>query len=62
LSQIVCDAESDDKKKNLVQTIKNGSPVTWQHINLHGEYDFSDEILRDSFDFRLPELLGLNVS
>ncbi len=62
LSQLVCDAESDDKKKNLVQTIKNGSPVTWQHINLHGEYDFSDEILRDSFDFRLPELLDLNVS
>jgi TnpA family transposase len=62
LSQIVCDAESDDKKKNLVQTIKNGSPVTWQHINLHGEYDFSDEILRDSFNFRLPELFDLNVS
>ena len=61
LSQIVCDAESDDKKKNLVQTIKNGSPVTWQHINLHGEYDFSDEILRGSFNFRLPELLDLNV-
>ena len=62
LSQIVCDTESDDKKKNLVKTIKNDSPVTWQHINLHGEYDFSDEILRDSFDFRLPELLDLNVS
>ena len=62
LSKIVCDAESDDKKKNLVQTIKNGSPVTWHHINLHGEYDFSEKILRDSFNFRLPELLDLNVS
>ena len=62
LSQIVCDAATDDKKKNLIQTIKNGSPVTWHHINLQGEYDFSDEILRGSFNFRLPELLDLNVS
>jgi TnpA family transposase len=62
LSQLVCDVETDDQKDNLVQTIKNGSPVTWQHINLQGEYDFSDEILRDSFNFRLPELLDLNVS
>jgi hypothetical protein len=25
------------------QAIANGSVVSWQHINLLGEYDFSDE-------------------
>jgi len=41
----------------LVNVIKNGSIVAWQHINLQGEYDFSEEILKDSIDFRLPDLL-----
>ena len=26
----------------------NGSAVSWQHINLLGEYDFSDEKLQDT--------------
>jgi hypothetical protein len=27
--------------------VANGSAVSWQHINLVGEFDFSDEKLRD---------------
>jgi len=50
------------EKQNIIQTIKNDSVVAWQHINLQGEYDFSEETLRDSIEFRLPELLALKVS
>ncbi|MCA9472255.1 MAG: Tn3 family transposase [Nitrospirales bacterium] len=32
----------------LVQAIRHGSPISWQHINLLGEYDFSDKRLEDS--------------
>ena len=32
----------------LFQTIANASVVSWQHINLLSEYDFSDEKLQDS--------------
>ncbi len=39
----------------MVATIKNGLIVTWQHINLQGEYDFSDRTLENSFEFKLPE-------
>jgi hypothetical protein len=28
--------------------VANGSAVSWQHINLLGEYDFSDEKLQDT--------------
>jgi hypothetical protein len=28
--------------------VAHGSVIPWQHINLLGEYDFSDERLRDS--------------
>ena len=34
----------------------------WQHINLPGEYDFSDEKLKDSVGLRVPKILELSVT
>ena len=62
LSKLINDAESGEQKINLINTITNGSVVTWQHINLQGEYDFSEEKLKDSIEFSLPELLKLQVA
>ena len=36
--------------------VAHGSVIPWQHINLLGEYDFSDEKLRDSLGIRPPKL------
>jgi hypothetical protein len=49
------------EKKEIIHTLKNGSVVTWQHINLQGEYDFSDKHLKKSHGFKLPELLDLEM-
>lgn len=62
LSQLIYNAEIEAEKQNLIQTIRNGSVVTWQHINLQGEYDFSEEVLKDSIEFKLPELLELKLN
>ncbi len=62
LSQKVHDASSDTEKKKLTHTIQSGSVVAWQHINLQGEYDFSEEVLKNSIQFKLPELLELQVA
>jgi TnpA family transposase len=35
-------------RENLMHFIATHSPVAWAHINLLGEYDFSDEKLRDA--------------
>ncbi len=35
--------------------VRNGSVVTWQHINLHGEYDFSDRSSRIPLGYMLPK-------
>jgi hypothetical protein len=40
----------------LFQAIANGSVVSWQHINLLDEYDFSDEKLQDSVGIKPPKL------
>lgn len=61
LSQLLCNTKTEEEKSNLVQTIKNGSVIAWQHINLQGEYDFSEEILKNSLEFKLPELLELSI-
>ncbi|GAA4389066.1 hypothetical protein GCM10023186_36090 [Hymenobacter koreensis] len=34
------------------------SPVGWQYIDLHGEFDFSDEAPKDSLGFGLDALLA----
>jgi hypothetical protein len=41
-----------------VESIKHGSVVSWQHINLQGEYDFSDEKLQDSIGLDIPKIAG----
>lgn len=61
LSQLLCNTGEEDKKKTIIDTIKNGSIVTWQHINLQGEYDFSEKTLENSIEFQLPEILELEV-
>lgn len=37
-----------EAKENMLRTIATHSPMSWAHINMLGEYDFSDEKLRDS--------------
>jgi TnpA family transposase len=61
LSQKIIDETSKDRRQELVDSIRNGSIVSWQHLNLHGEYDFSEDRLRDSVGLRIPEILKLKV-
>ena len=49
------DAQDDEEgKAELIDAIRNGSVMTWEHINLHGEYDFSDEKMLDSVGLAGP--------
>ena len=40
----------------LLEAVANGSAVSWQHINLLGEHDFSDEKLQDTAGIKPPKL------
>jgi TnpA family transposase len=55
----IAETENEELKKELLTSIRNGSMVTWQHINLHGEYDFSDSKLQDSVGLNAPEILAM---
>jgi hypothetical protein len=45
----------EERKAELIDAIRNGSVMTWEHINLHGEYDFSDEKMLDSVGLAGPK-------
>jgi len=57
LSQKDVAEDYEQQKLGLIEAVRNGSVVTWQHINLHGEYDFSDEKLQDSVGLTVPKKL-----
>ena len=53
-------AEIDDlvKRAEFIDAFTHGSAVTWRHVNLLGEYDFSEEKLKDSVGIKPPKLIG----
>ena len=61
LTQKVSDEKDPALKKTFLDSIAAGSVVSWAHVNLLGEYDFSDKKLRDSIGIKPPKHLGLNV-
>lgn len=61
LSQKLSEAETEERKTEIINAIRDGSVVTWQHVNLHGEYDFSDEKLKDSIGLDLTKIEGLKI-
>lgn len=49
-----------NERKTLIKAIEASSPVRWQHINLHGTFDFSKEALHNALDFDIEELINLD--
>ena len=56
LSQKLEEIEDAASRQVFLDAVAHGSAISWQHINLLGEYDFSDENLRDSVGIRPPKL------
>lgn len=55
LSKKLTVAYDEELKDELIVAIRNGSVMRWNHFNLHGEYDFSDEKMIDSIGLSLPK-------
>ena len=48
-------AADPEAREQLLQTVATHSPMSWAHINMLGEYDFSEEKLRDSLGVLPPK-------
>jgi len=56
LIQQLANTDGADKRADLLDALRSGSIISWQHINLLGEYDFSEEKLRDTVGIQPPKL------
>jgi hypothetical protein len=56
LSQKLEDTEDTASREAFLEAVAGASAVSWQHINLLGEYDFSDEKLQDTVGIKPPKL------
>lgn len=56
LARRFAQAENSEARERLLQAIATHSPIAWAHINLLGEYDFSDEKLRDTVGVLTPKI------
>ena len=56
LSQKLADIDDPAKRKELLQAMAHGSAAAWGHLNLLGEYDFSEDKLQDSVGIKPPKL------
>lgn len=60
LSEYLANLKDTAERADAAQSILNGSVLTWRHINLHGEYDFTmDSANDDRFD--LDRILALSI-
>lgn len=55
LTRQVEKAPDAEAKENLLHLIAAHSPMSWAHINMLGEYDFSEEKLRDTLGVLPPK-------
>ena len=48
-------ADDEEARESLRRAIAAHSPMSWAHVNMLGEYDFSDEKLKDSIGILPPK-------
>jgi len=60
LSEYLVNLTDTEERANAAQSILNGSVLTWRHINLHGEYDFTRNSANDD-EFDLDRILALSI-
>ena len=49
--------ESPEELEDIVSSIRNGTAVAWEHINMLGEYDFSKLLNNKTLRFDMRKLM-----
>ena len=60
LSQLLTNCRNHDEQLEMISLIKEGSVMTWRHVNLHGEFNFRRQAANDH-PFKMNEILSLRL-
>lgn len=62
VSQKLASIEDEEKKEALLKIIRNESTLIWYYVNLHGEYDLTEDIDQLEMLFDMEKILALQVA
>jgi TnpA family transposase len=60
LSNLIISTTDKEMRTDLIEAINQGSVITWQHVNLRGEYDFRKRAANDS-KFDMQKIRNLKI-
>jgi len=60
LSQLLANNGDTEERKHMLGLIKQGSIICWQHINMHGEYDFTKHAANEDC-FNMEKIYALKI-
>jgi len=49
--------DDPESREAFLKAVTHGSVVSWQHLNLLGEYDFSEDRMQDTVGIKLPKFI-----
>lgn len=61
-SNVIAKEKDPEQQNKIINALKNGSIVHWQHINFYGEYDFTEKALEDEFDMDAIKALSVSMT
>ncbi|MFM2666670.1 Tn3 family transposase [Vibrio mediterranei] len=61
LSEYLANLQNLEERTKATKSILNGSVLTWRHINLHGEYDFTQGAANEE-KFDIERILALSIA
>lgn len=61
LTKIIMRSDQDERSQ-LLESITSASILTWQHVNLHGTYDFSNLLSSNDPDYTLDEMINFKAA
>lgn len=62
ISQLLANTDNREEREEMIKSLKKSSMISWQHINLHGEYDFTKNAANDDTPFDMSKILNLKVA
>ena len=61
LTQTLMSLKTKDDRRAFVEKIRRSSTVAWEHIIIHGAFDFSESKLKDSLGFDFNKMLDPKI-
>lgn len=53
LSKLIMETEDKEQRQQIIDCISHGSVITWKHVNLRGEYNFTRKAANEAqFDYK----------